>query len=114
MSTPEEIQNETQADQPMDVAAAVGQLRVLVCGLGAALILVSLALSGFVIKQSRDIGAATNNHQHQIAQLQATQKPAMGVLNELAKYSQGKPELTALFTKHGLQFTPPGGAAPQR
>jgi hypothetical protein len=38
----------------------------------------------------------------------------MGVLNELAKYSQGKPELTALFTKHGLQFTPPGGAAPQR
>ena len=110
MSTPEEIQNETQADQPMDVAAAVGQLRVLVCGL----ILVSLALSGFVIKQSRDLGAATNNHQHQIAQLQATQKPAMGVLNELAKYSQGKPELTALFTKHGLQFTPPGGAAPQR
>jgi len=114
MSTPEEIQSETRPDQPMDVAAAVGQLRVLVCGLGAGLILVSLALSGFVIKQSRDLGAATNSRQHQIAQLQATQKPTMSVLNELAKYSMGKPELTALFTKHGLQFTPPGAAAAQR
>src|ERR1017187_9794762 len=47
MSTPEEIQNETHSDQPMDVAAAVGQLRVAVCGLAAGLILVSLALSGF-------------------------------------------------------------------
>lgn len=114
MSTPEEIQNETHSDQPMDVAAAVGQLRVVVCGLAAGLILVSLALSGFVLKQSRDLGAATSNRQRQIAQLQATQKPAMAALNELAKYSIGKPELTALFTKHGLQFTPPGAAAPQR
>jgi hypothetical protein len=114
MSTPEEIQSETQSDQPMDVAAAVGQLRLLVCGLGAGLIFVSLALSAFVIKQNRDLAAATNNRERQIAQLQATQKPAMAALNELAKYSIGKPELTALFTKHGLQFTPPGAAAPQR
>jgi hypothetical protein len=113
MSTPEEIQSETRSDQPMDVAAAVGQLRVLVCGLGAGLILVSLALSAFVLKQTRDLGAATNNRQHQFAQLQTAQKPTMTVLNELAKYSMGKPELTALFTKHGLQFTAPGAAAPQ-
>jgi hypothetical protein len=113
MSAPEEIQNGTQSDQPMDLAAAVGQLRVLVCGLGAALILVSLALSGFVLKQTRDLAAATSNRQRQIVQLQAAQKPAMIVLNELAKYSLGKPELTAVFTKHGLQFTPPGAAAPQ-
>jgi hypothetical protein len=111
MSAPEEIQNETQAGQPMDVAAAVGQLRVLVCGLGAGLILVSLSLSGFVFKQTRDLGAVTNNRQHQLAQLQATQKPTMNVLNELAKYSMGKPELTALFTKHGIQITPGAAAA---
>ncbi len=44
----------------------------------------------------------------QIAQLQATQKPMMYVLGELAKYSMGKPELTAIFTKHGLKYSPPG------
>jgi len=31
----------------------------------------------------------------------------MYVLNELAKYSVGKPELTVIFTKHGLQYAPP-------
>lgn len=110
MSAPEETPNEMQAEQPMDVAAAVGELRLLVCGLGGALILMSLVLSAFVLKQTRDIGAATNNRQHQIAQLQTTQRPTMNLLKDLATYSMGKPELTALFTKHGLQFGPPGGA----
>jgi hypothetical protein len=105
MSTPEEIQSEMQPDQPMDVAAAVGQLRMLVCGLGAGLILVSLALSAFVLKQNRDLAAVTNNRQRQIAQLQATEKPMMYLLNELAKYSVNKPELTAIFTRHGLRYS---------
>jgi len=65
MSTPEEIQSQTQLDQPMDVTAAVGQLRILVCGLGVGLMFVSLALSGFVLKQNRDLAAVTNNRQHQ-------------------------------------------------
>ncbi len=113
MSTPDEIQNETPSNQPMDVAAAVGELRLAVCGLAVALVLVSLALSGFVLKQTRDIGAANSNRQRQIAQLQASQKPTIAVLNELAKYSMGKPELTAIFTKRGLQFTSPGAGAAQ-
>lgn len=113
MSTPEEIQNETPAEQPMDVTAAVGQLRLMVCGLGAGLILVSLVLSGFIFKQTRDLNAMTNGRLHQLAQLQITQKPTLSVLNELAKYSLGKPELTALFTKHGIQVTPPTAVAPQ-
>jgi hypothetical protein len=114
MSAPEEIQNETQTEQPMDVVAAVTQLRAMVCGLGAGLILVSLALSGFVFKQTRDVKAASTNRERQIAQLQSVQKPTMSLLNELAKYSMGKPELIALFTKHGLQVGPPNAAAPQR
>jgi hypothetical protein len=105
MSTPEEIQNETRSDQPVDLAAAVGQLRLLVCGLGAALIFVSLVLSALVLKLNRDLAAVTNNRQRQVAQLQATQKPMMYVLGELAKYSVGKPELTAIFTKHGLKYS---------
>ncbi|HXI84984.1 MAG TPA: hypothetical protein VNL17_12930 [Verrucomicrobiae bacterium] len=108
MSAPEEIQSEIQAEPPMDVSAAVRQLRTLVCGLGAALIFVSLTLSAFVLKQNRDLTAVTNNREHQIAQLQATQKPMMYVLSELAKYSVGKPELTAIFTKHGLKYSPTG------
>ena len=113
MSTPEEIQSEPQPDQPVDLAAAVGQLRLLVCGLGAGLIFVSLVLSAFVLKQNRDLAAVTNNRQRQIAQLQATQKPMMNLLNELAKYSVGRPELTAIFAKHGLKYSPtPAGEQP--
>ncbi len=108
MSATEEIQSETTVEQPMDLAAAVGQLRLLVCGLGAGLILVSLALSAFVVKQNRDLAAVTNNRQHQLMQLQANQRQAMSVLSELAKYSVGKPELSAIFTKHGLQYNPTG------
>ena len=119
MSAPEEIQSQMQSDQPMDVTAAVGQLRVLVCGLGVGLILVSLALSAFVFKQTRDLAAVTNNREHQVMQLQATQRSMMNALNELAKYSAGKPELTAILTKHGLRYSPTGstgqpGAEPQR
>jgi hypothetical protein len=119
MSTPEEIQSETQADQPMDVAAAVGQLRLLVGGLGAGLIFVSLVLSAFVLKQNRDLAAVTNNRQHQVAQLQAAQKPMLGALSELWKYSAGKPELAGIFAKHGIQLTSSGAngqpvSAPQR
>jgi len=119
MSAPEEIQSETKPDQPTDVTAALGQLRMLVCGLGVGLILVSLTLSAFVLKQNRDLAAVTNNRQFQIAQLQTTQKPLLYVLGELAKYSVGKPELTAIFTKHGLKYssTPAAGQStsmPQR
>jgi cell division protein FtsB len=114
MSTPEEIQgqeaetasNETRSvDQPMDVATAVGQLRVLVCGLAAGLLVVSLVLGAFVYKQNRNLTAAFNARQRQISQLQANQQPLMYVINELAKYSMGKPELVAVFAKHGLQLT---------
>jgi hypothetical protein len=114
MSTPEENAGGFESEQPMDVTAAIGQLRLLVCGLGAGLILVSLALSGFVFKQNRDLAAAAHNHQIEIAELQTQQKPLLNVVNELAKYSEGKPELLAIFTRHGVQLTPgaPAGQAP--
>jgi hypothetical protein len=118
MSGPEEIQSETQSEQPMDLTIAVGQLRMLVCALGGGLILVSLILSAFVLKQNRDLAAVANNHQRQLAQMSAAQRPMVTVLDELARYSAGKPELTAIFTKHGLQFsaasvTGPAGSTPQ-
>lgn len=116
MSTSQEIQNQPttnrSVDEPMDVASAVGQLRGLVCGLGAALLIVSLTFTAFVYKQNRNLGATTVLRQRQIAQLQATQAPLAYLLNELAKYSAGRPDLSALFAKHGVQIHPPGSAAP--
>jgi hypothetical protein len=106
MSAPQEIQSQSGAnqatDEPMDLAAAVGQLRVLVCGLGAGLLIVSLALTAFVYKQNRNLAAATVLRQHQVAQLQANQAGLGYLVNELAKYSTGKPELMAVFEKHGM------------
>jgi hypothetical protein len=116
MSTPQEIQNQPTTnkpvDEPMDLATAVGQLRGLVCGLGAGLLVVSLMFTAFVYKQNRNLSATTVLHQRQITQLQATEAPLGYLLNELAKYSAGKPELAGLFARHGVQLHPPGPAAP--
>ena len=115
MSTPEELQNETAEStpgesQPVDVAAAVGQLRVLVSGLAAALLVVSLTLSAYVYKQNRNLTGTVNARRRQISQMQGSQQQIMYALNELAKYSVGKPELMAVFAKHGIQITSPPGA----
>jgi hypothetical protein len=119
MSTPEEIQNQENENaasqsptvaEPLDVEAAVRQLRMLVCGLGAGLLVVSLGLSAFVYKQNRNLTAAISGRERQIAQLQANQQPLMFALNELGKYSVGKPELMAVFTRHGIQITSPSEA----
>ena len=123
MSTPEEIQSQERENamnqsetrgqsvpEPLDVAAAVQQLRTLVCGLGAGLLIVSLGLSAYIYKQNRNFTAATNQRERQIAQLQANQQPLMYALNELGKYSVGKPELLAIFSRHGIQITAPSEA----
>jgi hypothetical protein len=116
MSAPQEIQNQPganrPADEPMDVAMAVGHLRVLVCGLGAGLLIVGLALTAFVYKQNRNLMAATALRQHQVSQLQASESSLGYLVNELVKYSAGKPELMALFAKHGMEVHAPAAAAP--
>jgi len=111
MSNPDENQSqagetrppERPVDQPLDMPAAIGQLRTLVCGLGVALLVVSLTLSAFVLKQNRNLAGAIRARQSQILQLRANRQQITYVLNELAKYSAGKPELAALFAKHGIQ-----------
>jgi hypothetical protein len=129
MSTPEEIQSQEGegAVQPsetrhesvpesMDLTAAVRQLRALVCGLGAGLLIVSLVLSAFVYKQNRNLTGAINMRLRQSAQLQANQQPVMYAVNELGKYSVGKPELLAIFARHGIQIKSPsevGASVPQ-
>ena len=113
MSTPQEIQNDPgangPADESMNLATAVRQLRMLVCGLGVGLLIVSLTLTAFVYKQNRNLLGTITLRQRQISQLQASGASMGYLLNELAKYSNGRPELMALFAKHGMEVH---GAAP--
>jgi hypothetical protein len=120
MSTPEEIrsqENESAASQsptvaePLNMEAAVQQLRILIAGLGAGLLMLSLALSAYVYKQNRNLSGAINGRERQIEQLQVNQKPLIFALNELGNYSAGKPELLAIFTRHGIQFAAASGAS---
>ena len=121
MSTPEEKQSQPltpgvaksqPAAGPMDVARSIEQLRVLVCGLGAGLVAVSLALSAFAYKQNRNLNGSIGNRQRQIAQLQAAEQSLGYVVDELVKYSDGKPELMVLLAKRGIQV-PPAATAGQ-
>ncbi|HTS19784.1 MAG TPA: hypothetical protein VMP11_19565 [Verrucomicrobiae bacterium] len=123
MSTPDEIVNRPTAGHggvesvgaPMDVSAAIAQLRMLVCGLGVGLLVVSLALTAFVYKQNRNLVRATNLHQQQLAALEANDHALDYLVNALIRYSTGKPELMALLARHGLRppATSPAPAAPK-
>ena len=97
--------------EPLDMAQAVWQLRLLVCGLGAALLVLSLAFNVFVWKQNRNIRAVTNGRLNQAVQLDARVKQLTIVANDLGNYSDGKPELVAIFSKYGVQLKPAPPAA---
>jgi hypothetical protein len=128
MSIPEEIENRPRSEHgqstenspqtmstvgaPMDVAAAIDQLRALVCGLGIGLLIVSLAFTAFVFKQNRDLIAGKITHERQIARLQASERSMDYLVDALVKYSAGKPDLMALLAKHGLQVAPVTSSAP--
>jgi hypothetical protein len=113
MSVPEHIEDRTTgtgpagtalANEPHDIIAAVGQLRVLVCGLGAGLLIVSVALTAFVFKENRDLAATTVARQRQISELQPSVQSLGYVVDQLARYSFNKPELAAIFTRHGVRL----------
>ncbi|HVM59457.1 MAG TPA: hypothetical protein VMV72_01195 [Verrucomicrobiae bacterium] len=126
MSTPDEIESDAMSerdessarrakaaaagDAPMEVLAAIGQLRLLICGLGVGLLVMSLAFTAFVYKQNRNLVGATALRERQLAQLRANDHSLSYLVNSLVKYSAGKPELTALLARHGLQTTPPTSA----
>jgi len=117
MSTPQEVENQAgvnrPVDEPMDVVRAIGQLRDLVCGLGAVLLIVSLAFTAYVYKQNRNLSASATVRQHQITTLQSNEASLKALLTELVKYSSGKPELIALFARHGIQVNAtPASSAP--
>jgi hypothetical protein len=94
-------------EEPLDLTRAVWQLRVMVCGLGAALLVSSAAFNVFVWKQNRNISSVTNTRATQISRLQATQQRLVPAVNEIARYSVGKPDLTAVFSRFGIDISAP-------
>jgi type II secretory pathway component PulM len=97
---------ETPAPATLDLTQAVWQLRLLVCGLGAALLVLSLAFNLFVWKQNRNINAAAQARLQQLSMLDTRVKQLARVANDLGSYAAEKPELVAIFTKYGLQLKP--------
>jgi uncharacterized protein HemX len=96
---------------PLDTTQAIWQLRMLVCGLGAIVLVLSVGFNAFVFKQNRNIAAASNIRLQQCNQQQARVNEMMKFVSELARYSEGKPELAAIFTRHGIELKPNAPAA---
>ena len=99
------------APQEMDLVQAVWQLRTLVCGVGVALVILSMAFNLFVWKQNRNIMAITQARQQQVAFLDARVRQLSKIVNDLGNYSEGKPELMAIFGKHNLELKPTAPAS---
>jgi len=94
-----------------DLAGALWQLRAVVCGLGAAVLVFSVTFNVFVWKQNRNITAQTNVRTTQLARLQAVLERLRPAVNDIARYSAGKPELIAVFSRFGLEIPAAGTSA---
>ena len=97
--------------QGMDLVQAVWQLRSLVCGVGAALLVLSVAFNLFVWKQNRNITAITQGRLQQLTVLDARVKQLLGVASDLRNYSADRPELMAIFGKYGVEPKPTAPAS---
>jgi hypothetical protein len=86
---------------------AVWQLRALVCGLGAMLLVLSVAFNVFVWKQSRNIAASANGRKLQLMQAETRLDEMTRIANAMASYSMGKPELVAIFSRFGIEVKQP-------
>ena len=80
----------------------VGELRKIVCALGVGLLVLSVSVNVFVVKQNRNLGALIESRRGQVKQLETVQRKWVPALNELVQYSQGRPELMAILQKYGI------------
>jgi hypothetical protein len=102
MSAPSETTPVVAGPTTDELRATVDQLRRLVCGLGLGLSLVSAVVGIWAWKQGRDLLAMADVHRGQLLRLRANQQRLGAVAADLAEYSTGKPELMALFQRHGI------------
>lgn len=86
---------------------AVEQLRALVVGLGAVVLVVALCFTAFMAKLTYNTKAVTGARQQQLVTLQTNVKKLGVVANDLGNYSAGRPELLAIFRSHGIEVKSP-------
>ncbi|MEI6084386.1 MAG: hypothetical protein WCS70_08805 [Verrucomicrobiota bacterium] len=94
------------------MSKAVAQLRTLVAALAAVVFVVSVCFSGFVWKITRNTSGVAAARRQQLTQLQTSVQRMSVVANDLGNYSQGRPELMAIFRKHGIDVKPAPPAKP--
>jgi hypothetical protein len=87
-----------------DVAQAVEQLRALVCGLGAMLLVLSVSFNLFVWKQNRNLNGTINARTSQLSLVQTNLTRLASAANDLANYSTNKPELYGIFKRYGIEL----------
>lgn len=88
----------------------VSQIRFQLACLAVALVVLSLAFSVFVMKQNRNISFAIRVCEQQTQQTTELLKRWQPVLNELAGYSLNNAQLSAIFSRYGLQINAPPSA----
>ena len=101
-----------QSPEQLDLVQAVWQLRVLVAGLCAGVLVLSLAFNAYVWKQNRNLESVIRSRQQQGQAMEARINELGRVVNEFAEYSINKPELAAIFTHNGLQLKPAPATSP--
>jgi hypothetical protein len=78
-----------------------------------AVLVLSAAFDGFILKQNRNLASETSFRKQQAAQLQSGQQRLQGAVEELARYSYGNPELMSVFERFGFRVSiPPASNAP--
>jgi hypothetical protein len=80
------------------------QVRSQFVGLLIAFLILSVSFGIFVYKQNRNMKLQIATRAQQVKQIQDAVKPYDPVLRDLAGYSLSKPELTAIFSRYGMQI----------
>jgi hypothetical protein len=102
----------SETPAPVPVEKAVAQLRSVVLGLGAALLVVTLMMTGLVWYQTRQLSGVYRARKAQLEQLQGQVQKLGVVANELAVLSNGRPDWLAIFRAHGIEVKAPPIAPP--
>ncbi|SRR5260221_12429437 len=115
MSSPQQTNAAPQYAPSTSVSAGgTNDLRTMVLGLGLGMIVLCVAFGAFIIRQNMLVTLAHKARVQQADQLKGQlQKPEVlkqweMALNELAEYSKGNPELTAIFNKYRVDISSTG------
>ena len=91
-----------------ELSLAVGQLRALTCGLALAVLVLSVVVSIFIVRQNRNLINQLTAQTHQLDDADVVNQRLLAAVSEIAQYVPTTPELVPIFQKYGfaVQATP--------